>query len=59
MKFEIELEATIILSTRAVTGMMVPSRPNYETKDTYGCGDPQETLKWALDPTATIFLIRQ
>lgn len=47
MKFEIEFWATIILSMQAVTGMMVPSRPNYGNGDTCNCSDPQGTVESA------------
>lgn len=45
MTFEIEFQATIILSTQAVTGMMMPSRPNYSCRDTWNCSGPQGVVE--------------
>lgn len=53
MKFEIEIEATIIPSMHGVTGMMVPSRPNYRNGDTCNGSDPQGTAESATDPPAS------
>lgn len=50
MKFEIEFEATIILSVLAVTGMMVPSKPNYRNGDPCKCSEPQGTTKSSMNP---------
>lgn len=51
MKFEIEFEATIILSMRAVTGRMAPSKLNYGIGDTCSSSDPEGTTRSTPDPT--------
>lgn len=58
MKFEIESQGYNILSSQAVRGMMVPSRPNYDNGDTCNCSDPKGVFKAAMNLAALLLHLK-